>query len=135
MNIQVIDPGHKYKLPSLDGRYDQVLTFVKRCDLENPERFPGNTNAHPGCTLQFVLRALIDRVCYLQHQIACWENTMILCFLGLSIWLLERRAARRHGRPYRHGIRMAVTSPMCYKCGHTFCGHEQPTSYLNAQED
>ena len=120
----ILDAGHKYLLKSLDGEYPQKLQFVKRCDLENPARFPGNTDSYPGATLQSVIRILIDRVNYLQNQINCIENSLINFCLKLCLWLLEFRAARRHGKFYFKSLKFASESIMCNKCGHTFCNHE-----------
>lgn len=120
---RIIDPGHQYRLLSLDGDLHQTLQFVKRCDLVNLTRFPGNTNSYPGTTLQSVIRCLIDRVKYLQNQIWSIENVGIILFLKLSIWLLEFRTARRHGKMYWHGLNYSINKEMCLKCGHTVCEH------------
>ena len=119
----VIDAGHRYKLLSLDGFHSQELRFVKRCDVERPWRFPGNTDSYPGTTLQGVIRVLINRVVYLQGQIWCLENSVIQQLLRACLWLLEWRAARRHGRSYIHGLRFASEAAMCPECGHTVCKH------------
>lgn len=122
--MKVLDSGHSYKLLSLDGQLTQVLTFVKRCDLQNPERFPGNQDAHPGTTIQSVLRALLERLRYLQGQVWSAENVIIILFLRFSLWLMEFRAARRHGRFYFHSLKYSELKQMCPKCGHTQCEHE-----------
>lgn len=122
-DVRVLDAGHRYELGSLDGEHHQTLQFVKRCDLERPWRYPGNTNSHPGATIQIVIRALLDRVSYLQGQIWCLENWIITKMLQLSLWLLEIRAARRHGLTYWHGLRFAAQAPICGTCGHTTCEH------------
>lgn len=124
MNIETIDPGHRFKLPSLDGDHRQVLQFVKRCDPERPWRFPGNTDSYPGATLQFVIRALLQRLFYLQGQIWSLENTGVIWCLKLSLWLLEFRAARRHKKVYARGIQFATFGEMCPTCGHTLCDHK-----------
>lgn len=129
MNIEILDPGHCYKLPSLDGDYVQKLRFVKRCDLERPWRYPGNIDRYPGATLQFVIRALLERVAYLQGQIWCPENAIIRQLLRLCLWLLEVRAARRHRRSYWHGLNFAATSAMCPHCGHTDCRCNEETDF------
>lgn len=118
-----LDAGHRYVLPSLDGEVRSVLQFVKRHDPLHPERFPGNTNSYPGTTLQAVIRVLLSRLDYLQGQIWCVENAIVRRLLHLCLWLLEFRAARRHGRGYWHSPNFAATDPMCAKCGHTACGH------------
>lgn len=123
--MKIIDPGHRYQLESLDGDHHQVLQFVKRCDPEKPWRFPGNTNSYPGATLQMVIRVLISRIGYLQNQIWCLENWAIIKLLCMVLWMLEFRAARRHGQPYWHGLRYAAESPICPKCGHTVCEHQE----------
>lgn len=123
LGVRVLDAGHRYELGSLDGEHPQTLQFVKRCDAEKPWRFPGNTNSYPGATLQMVIRALLDRVAYLQQQIWCPENLVITKLLQLTLWLLEARAARRHKRTYWHGLRYAAQSPLCLACGHTTCEH------------
>lgn len=117
--MKVIDPGHRYQLLSLDGPYHQELRFVKRCQPK--ERYPGNFNAHPGTTIQSVMRCLIEREQYLQNQVWCFENLMIIFLLKFSIWLLEFRAARRHKKPYWHWVDFSFQSPLCSHCGHTQC--------------
>jgi hypothetical protein len=77
----------------------------------------------PAAFVQSFIRCLIDRLDYLQGQVRCKENAVILWFLRSCLWLLEFRAARLHGRNYWHGLRFAAESPMCPKCGHTACEH------------
>jgi hypothetical protein len=124
----VLDDGHKYELATLDGGFPQQLTFVKRHSVEEPDKFPGNFNSYPGTTLQNVIRALLNRMRYLNGQVWSFENTFILCFLKVSLWLLEFRAARRHGKFYLRGLDFAENEPMCVKCGHTFCKHKNEKS-------
>jgi hypothetical protein len=127
MNIQIIDPGHKYKLPSLDGKHEQVLQFVKRCDPGNPTRFPGNTNAYPGTTIQCVLRALLERFRYLQKQVWAPENIACIFCLRVALWLIEFRAARRHKSLYLVPLSHAEKALMCDECLHTRCHHGKAT--------
>jgi hypothetical protein len=120
--MKVIEAGHTYELASIDGGDPLTLTFVKRHDQENPDRFPGNTNSHPGTTLQNVLRACHDRVCFLQQQIPCDENIAILNNIQNSLYLLEHRAARRHGlNAASLTIYQATHGEMCKTCGHVMC--------------
>jgi hypothetical protein len=122
--MKILDNGHKYELATLDGGLPQILTFVKRHSVEEPERFPGNTENYPGTTLQNVIRALLNRIRYLNNQIWCAENLIILLALKLALWLLEFRAARRHGRFYLKSFWYSEHQPMCIKCGHTNCNHK-----------
>ncbi|SHL42376.1 hypothetical protein SAMN05216428_102359 [Nitrosospira sp. Nsp11] len=119
----VHDAGHFYTLGALDGYQTQYLRFVKRFDRDDPSKYPGNKGAYSGTTLQIVLRVLLNRVKYLQGQKWCVENVMIRLCLMLAIWLLEFRAARRHGRGYWHGLDFASHQHLCEQCGHTVCEH------------
>ena len=130
--VKVYDKGHEYELLILDRskreellkRYEpDILRFVKRCDLENPHRFPGNTNSYPGTTVQSVLRCLLERMRYLQNQHWCVENVFVIALFRFANWLMEFRAARRHGRTYFKTLNFAEFAQMCRKCGHTVCEH------------
>lgn len=135
--MKVIDPGHFFELDVYDGRKDQTstLTFMKR--REPPEKYPGNRSSYPGTNLQEVLRAAIARVRYLDAQFQCCENTSVLDHLQKSIFELELRAARRHGRgPESLGLRLIESNserrifdlskiedlPTCKTCGHLHPG-------------
>lgn len=130
--MKVIDRGHVYELGTLDGGVPQKLVFVKRFDPKDPSRFPGNFNAHPGTTLQNVIRALLERFRYLQGQIWCVENCVAIRMLRIVLWLLEFRASRRHGKFYAHSITFAEVTPMCPECGHTDCKHKATSHSADA---
>jgi hypothetical protein len=127
--VEVIDPGHTYHLRSLDlpigERGFAMLKFVKR---EGP-RYPGNRGHHSGTTTQEVLRALIERSEYVNGQIADPANVLVARHLRECIWLLEERAARRHGRKLplslstinAGGVDRIETYPTCPKCNHIGC--------------
>ena len=121
MELEIIDPGHKYRLPSLDGPWPQILTFVKRFDPADPSKFPGNTDAYPGTTLQSVIRVLIDRIDYLQNQVPHGNNGVVRMQLVNSLWLLEDRAAERHGYSFDYRPEDMLEMPMCPHCGHVVC--------------
>lgn len=118
---RVLDPGHRYELLTLDGDMRQTLTFVKRCDPEHPEKYPGNANAYPGTTLQSVIRCLVERVWYLQKQIPHKNNVAVLSKLLDCLWLLEDRAAERHGYSFDYRPEDMLEMPMCSHCGHVVC--------------
>lgn len=129
--MEVIDPGHTYHLRSLDlphgDRGFAILKFVKR---EGPG-YPGNVGHHSGTTTQEVLRALIERAKYVDNQIPDPGNLMVIRCLRDSIWYLEERAARRHGRPWTLpiGFEGIEDLPTCPKCNHIGCEgecHEHP---------
>lgn len=125
--MKVIDPGHEYALDWLDGKPPLVrpggvedgnrLLFVKR----SGEGYPGNTGRRPGTNMQEVLRALIDRVKYLDGQVHDQRNDRVIDKLREAIWLLEDRAAQRHGRSLTARIQSIETLPTCKACGHVEC--------------
>lgn len=121
--MKVIDPGHTYALDVLDGESStepEILRFVKR----EGEGYPGNVGHHPGTNMQEVIRALIDRVKYLNAQIPDWQrNRNVLDHLRQAIYYLEHRAAERHGRPPLEVWQMYSIEhyPTCAKCGHIGC--------------
>ncbi len=115
--MKEIDPGHRYELLTLDGDMVQALQFVKR----EGSGYPGNVGHNPGTSLQSVLRACYERVVYLNKQKQCLENEWCLKYIEESLWYLEVRAARQHGRDYPYSAEYARTAPMCNHCGHTFC--------------
>jgi hypothetical protein len=91
--VKVLDPGHHYLLDALDNGGPEELQFVKRVG----EKYPGNTDAYSGTTLQEVLRVCIDRVKYVNRQIPDETNDSVITVLRMAIYWLERRAYRRHG--------------------------------------
>jgi hypothetical protein len=138
--MKVIDPGHVFALSFLDGSItspdmpklgvllSSTLTFVKR----EGDGYPGNVGHHPGTNLQEVLRALISRVKYLDGQESHQNNSLIIKNLRHAIWLLEQRAAERHGRPFELSAMGVVDindssiedAPTCQRCGHVGCLEE-----------
>lgn len=122
---EIIDVGHKYKLICLDGELNQTLQFVKRFDSKDPKRFPGNTNAYPGTTIQSVIQCLCNRVRYLDNQIPCVENKVILHNLQTCLLMLEQRAARRHNLEFTpNSLEALEFARLCVECGHTVCEHK-----------
>jgi hypothetical protein len=117
--MKVVDPGHSYLLDSYDGGDPQALRFMKRIG----ENYPHNVAPpYPGTNCQEVLRALIDRVEYLDWQIPHPQNEVILGGLRDALTAFEVRAAERHGREL-----ILVTTiehePSCPACGHINCVH------------
>lgn len=124
--MKVLDPGHTFELQSYSGAppepacgFPNVLKFMKR----EGANYPGNVGHYEGTNCQEVLRALISRVKYLDTQIACQHNEMVLLDLRHALWLFEVRAARRHGRELRffHPNWKIEDEPVCSRCGHIDC--------------
>jgi hypothetical protein len=117
--MRAIDAGHEYELESYDGTQPNRLVFMKR----EGEGYPFNVGHHAGTNCQEVLRALIDRVKYLQKQIPCDENLGLLTHLRGALFCLEYRAARRHGRVL-HIPSESALEVEDYAV-HRLCGHIQ----------
>lgn len=123
--MKIIDVGHKYELLCLDGKLKQTLQFVKRFDKKDPKRFPGNKNAYPGTTMQDVIHCLCNRIRYLNNQIPCIENEIILKNLQECLLMLEQRAAKRHGLELNiNKLEDLEFARLCPECGHTTCEHK-----------
>lgn len=118
--MQILDPGHSYLLLNLDKTIweeNQHLRFVKR----EGSNFPGNKGKHSGTTIQEVLRALIDRVKYLNSQTQHWINPVLIELFRVCINLLELRAAERHNRKFKWS-RQIESRPIDQTDGH--CRYE-----------
>lgn len=130
--MKALDPGHVYSLDVFDGEAEAVLIFMKR----EGNGYPGNVGAHPGTNCQEVLRALIDRVEYLNMQIQHPQNDLIISSLRTALTAFEVRAAERHGRKFIPAIMIERELP-CKKCGHIGCSHtisrEQKTTTAEGQ--
>jgi hypothetical protein len=119
--MKVLDPGHRYSLSVLDIKdelpYTCHLQFVKRIG----EKFPGNQPpAEPGTTVQEVLRAVVDRLAYVNNQQPHQDTREAQLFVEMAIWHLERRAAIIHERPVPNPHE-AIYGVTCPKCGHVGC--------------
>jgi hypothetical protein len=121
--MKVLDPGHYYALEHLDKIKGTTpvehLGFVKRIG----PGYPGNVGSpQSGTNVQEVLRALIDRLEYVDRQVSCTETKMATENLRSALLLLELRAARRHGRFMDLcGVKNIESCIVCWKCGHIGC--------------
>ena len=118
--MKILDAGHRYSLTNFDGGEDQLLTFVKR--NEPREKYPGNIDSYSGTQTQEVLRALIDRVLYVNNQAPCKENVQVIYHLREALMRLEERHLIRHNQL---GVLEIGTSiervSFCNACGHIVC--------------
>lgn len=86
--MKVVKPGHVYDLDNLHGNSSTRLQFYM-----DPELHDGESRAGPNC--QEVIRALIDRVNYLDSE-KPWEgNEAIVMHLRSALALFESRAILR----------------------------------------
>jgi len=120
--MRIHDKGHKYQLTMYNGSHmsgdeDQILTFMKR----EGNGYPGNEGHYAGTNIQEVLRALIDRLKYLNNQIPHDANTYAIADLRHALWELEKRAAERHKRKFDYSWYEIETHPTCSICGHIGC--------------
>lgn len=116
--MKIIDEGHAFILNQYDGEtYRPYIIFMKRFGAN----YPFNTGSHPGTNCQEVLRALISRINYLQKQIWCYQNWILIKLLRICIWLFEYRAARRHKRRIPFYIKNIELLWTCPTCGHIYC--------------
>lgn len=119
--MEIIDPGHRYKLNVLDEiDYFVELVFVKR----EGKKYPGNIGHYPGTNLQEVIRACIDRLKYLDNQIYDRRNEMCITLLKTCLFMLEQRASERHNRILVVSLGEIESYPTCDKCGHIGCNGE-----------
>lgn len=118
--MKILDAGHKFELLSIDGKHKQVLQFLKRKGIN----YPGNTNAFPGTTTQDVIHCLLNRMRYVQNQIPCVENEVVITNLQQCLLMLETRAANRHGIVLTiSSLEQLEMKRLCSKCGHLVCEH------------
>jgi hypothetical protein len=125
--LKTLDPGHIYMLDLLDIETDEqqsteMLIFVKR----QGQRYPGNRSHYPGTNCQEVIRALIDRVKYLDGQMPDPRNQPVIQHLREALWLFESRAAQRYGRelPPLSDFPCIEQEPTCPRCAHIRCAGE-----------
>lgn len=121
--MKELDPGHVYKLNTLDGDQLNLLTFVKR----EGEKYPGNVGHHSGTTTQEVCRALIARTKYVNNQEAHVANILVITYLQSCIYELESRAAYRHHLepPNETEVPSIEELETCTICGHIWCIHKE----------
>lgn len=126
----VAEPGHLFHLLCYDptgrepAKLDQRLDFFKKIG----EKFSGNVGGPSwGTNSQEVLRVLIHRAIYLDHQQPCSETKFIISLFRQAFYQFEARATRVKGKeiefwefiktlpPDNAGIE---DLPHCNICGH-----------------
>lgn len=89
--MRVLEPGHIYSLPHLEGEGAEILTFIKR----SGGAIDYGPTEHPGTNTQEVIRALIDRSKYLDNVLPCDETKDAIYFLRMALYSYEVRVYRR----------------------------------------
>jgi len=87
--MRVIEEGHRYALMAFNGDGESVLQFQQKARFN-----PGKPDV-AGTNNQEVLRALIDRVRFLDGQCPHRVNSEIVYHLRMALVLHEARALER----------------------------------------
>jgi hypothetical protein len=120
--MKVLDPGHEYRLSTIDDPYGVetiALRFVKR----EGEGYPGNVGHYSGTIIQEALRACIDRLKYVNNQIPDDRNIDVAHHLRCALFLLEDRAAERHGKNLGEDVKIVgIENLPVGKNGHLLAG-------------
>lgn len=109
--MNVLDEGHRYQLNPLkkDGN-TWILQFHKyKMETKNEGddlqgvNVPVLETVYEGTTNEEVLRALIDRLYYLQEQFPCKENLIAVtklneCLTALNLRTIDRMERGVHGK-------------------------------------
>lgn len=99
--MKVLVPGHLYELTHIDGAKTSKLGFVSR-----PPHFECE-----GVNNQEVLRALIDRVFFLDSEKPWGRNAEIIACLRKALLLHELRALELHVEKGEIAPEKVVTGP------------------------
>jgi hypothetical protein len=95
--MEVLTPGHRYKLNGFYGDNIQELQFIHKEPV--PESSIGVMKiVSDGTTNEELLEVLIDRIKFLNSKFACKENDEALTKLEEALMWLEKRTADRKKR-------------------------------------
>jgi hypothetical protein len=110
--MRVVQPGHIYKLDN-KNKGTQELVFFK----DVPEKSEDN---HDGILTQEVLRAVVDRVLYMNSIVPSEYNIKIVDHLRDVLILFETRAAERRLRKCFDETGMHVEQLPTHESGHVY---------------
>lgn len=99
--MKILKEGHKYELESFDPGLDdaQIIQFIEKELLRDGNDNGLLTTVCNGTTNEEVLKALIDRMQYLNEKHFCRENYIVITKLEEALmWLEKRTAAWRYKR-------------------------------------
>lgn len=89
--MEILEPGHIYRLQHLESDGYEVLRFVRR----SSDAVDYGDGEHVGTNTQEVLRALIDRTFYLNGILPSVETLDAAYHLRMALFCYEARAYRR----------------------------------------
>lgn len=92
--MRKIDKGHKYELKNSTEPH-QILTFIKKTPIPDSDKLE---LVYDGTTNEEVLKALIDRIEYLNSVVASRENQYIITLLKKALMWSEKRTHDRKKR-------------------------------------
>lgn len=90
--MKVLTPGHLYSLDNFEGG-QHLLQFIHKEPVN-----PGSTELKTidnGTTNEEVLRALLDRMRFLQKAFPCVENQNTITCLSEALYWLDKRTSDR----------------------------------------
>lgn len=94
--MKIITTGHQYQLASFEGSLPQTLQFIEKVPVSDGSK--ELRTVHDGTTNEEVLKALIDRLQYLNGKFPCRENAIVITKLEESLMWLNKRTADRQVR-------------------------------------
>lgn len=92
--MKIIVIGHRYELPSMEGKNPQTIQFVQK---EKDETGAFST-VSDGTTNESVLEMMIDRLNHLQQKAQCRENAIVITKLEECLMWLNKRTEDRKKR-------------------------------------
>lgn len=96
--MKVITVGHKYELPSFENGTPQTIQFIEKTQVTTGPDHTKLETVNDGTTNEEVLKALIDRLQYLNGKFPCRENAIVITKLEESLMWLNKRTADRLAR-------------------------------------
>jgi hypothetical protein len=121
--MEITDPGHSYRLrlywPDGGTSYTTLpIHFIKK----EGEKFPGNVGSYSGTLTQEVLRALIDRLLYVNNQKHSRYTSLAIAALRMAFYELEQRVRDERDQPVLDvDIDFIEHYAACNVCGHIIC--------------
>jgi hypothetical protein len=91
--MKILAPGHKYELENVGGEGVQQIQFIEKVKSGDDLKIVQN-----GTTTEEVISILIDRIKFLQVQLPCDENEVVISNLEGALTELQKRTEDRQAR-------------------------------------